>query len=136
MYLLRDFLRLHDLGQIVCNDSGIVTHRAPDSVRGADVAFYSYHRVPRGTDPEGYPEAAPDIVFEVRSPSDRWSNVLDKVSEYLAAGVSYVCVLHSTRQIAIVYQAEDPETLLSGSELLSFPEVLPGFQVAVSALFE
>src|SRR6266516_3050406 len=38
----------HGLGHVVVNDSAVVTERGPDTVRGADVAFYSYARVPRG----------------------------------------------------------------------------------------
>ena len=37
-----------DLGRVVTNDSGIVTQRDPDTVRGADVAYYSYARLPKG----------------------------------------------------------------------------------------
>jgi len=40
--ILRDFVRAHDLGRIVSNDSGVVTERGPDTVRGPGVAFYSY----------------------------------------------------------------------------------------------
>ena len=38
----------NDLGRVVCNDAGVVTERDPDTVRGPDVAFYSYDRAPRG----------------------------------------------------------------------------------------
>ncbi len=47
------------------NDAGVITERDPDTVRGADVAFYSYRRVPKDAEPEGYPDAIPEFVFEV-----------------------------------------------------------------------
>src|SRR5262249_5735735 len=40
--ILGRFLDAHDLGHLVSNDSGVVTERDPDTVRGADVSFYSY----------------------------------------------------------------------------------------------
>lgn len=78
---LRTFVAAHDLGEVVNNDAGVVTERNPDSVRGPDVAFYSYARVPRNADPVGYPTAPPEIVFEVLSPHDRWPSVLSKTAE-------------------------------------------------------
>ena len=53
--LLRGHVDRHDLGHVLCNDSGVITERDPDTVRGADVSFYSYARVPRGQDPQGLP---------------------------------------------------------------------------------
>ncbi len=44
-YIVKSFVDKYDFGHVVGNDSGVVTERNPDSVRGADVAFYSYARV-------------------------------------------------------------------------------------------
>src|SRR3712207_2813725 len=77
--ILGRFLDENDIGRLVSNDSGVITERDPDTVRGADVAFYSYQRVPRGPLPRHYLRVAPELVFEVRSPSDRWSQILAKV---------------------------------------------------------
>ena len=41
-----NFVEERNLGHTVSNDSGIVTKRGPDTVRGADVAYYSFHRLP------------------------------------------------------------------------------------------
>src|SRR5258708_37197012 len=81
--LLGNFAEEHDLGHVLNNDSGVITARQPDTVRGADVAFYSYNRLPKGPLPVLYPEVAPDLVVEVRSPGDRWPEALAKVAEYL-----------------------------------------------------
>src|SRR5579863_7618088 len=55
-YLLRRFLEDNPRGRVVSNDAGIITERDPDTLRGADVAFYSYARVPAGPLPSGYLE--------------------------------------------------------------------------------
>ena len=72
VYLLERFQEDHPLGHVVSNDCGVVTEHNPDTVRGADVAFYSYGRVPPGPLPRGYLTVVPELVFEVRSPTDRW----------------------------------------------------------------
>ena len=45
--ILGDFAE-KDLGHVLNNDSGVVTEHDPDTVRGADIAFYSYPKVPKG----------------------------------------------------------------------------------------
>jgi Uma2 family endonuclease len=32
----------YDLGHVLSNDSAVITERDPDTVRGADISFYSY----------------------------------------------------------------------------------------------
>src|SRR5438876_5074170 len=82
------FVRDQDRGYVVSNDAGVVTARNPDTLRGADFAFYSYKRVPKGSlAKRGYLAVAPDLVIEVRSPDDLWKDILGKVVEYLNAGV-------------------------------------------------
>src|SRR5262249_33348655 len=80
--ILGSFVEARDLGHVVSNDSGIITERDPDTVRGADIAYYSYGRVPRGPLPRGYLAVPPELVFEVRSPSDAWRDIHHKVGEY------------------------------------------------------
>ena len=67
---LRNYVLHRDLGRVVGNDSGVATTRAPDSLRGMDVGYYSFARVPKGPRPKGY-WPAPELIFEVKSPSDR-----------------------------------------------------------------
>jgi Uma2 family endonuclease len=128
-------LEEHRLGHVVSNDSGIVTERGPDTVRGADVAFYSYKRVPPGPLPHGYLNVMPELVFEVRSPTDRWVKIIAKVVEYLEAGVSVVCVLDEQTQSAHLFTADSPAQELGAEETLTFPDLLPGFEMPVERFF-
>jgi Uma2 family endonuclease len=100
-----NFVVTNSLGRVMSNDSGVVTERDPDTLRGADVMFFSYARLPPGPMPEeGYAEKSPDLVFEVVSPSERWSEVLGKVREYLVAGVAAVCVVNPRDRTGMVYR--------------------------------
>jgi Uma2 family endonuclease len=126
----------HGLGHVVANDSGVLTERDPDTVRGADVAFYSFGRVPRGPIPSGYLRVVPELVFEVRSPTDRWSKVLAKVSEYLEAGVTAVCAVDQVSETVQVYRADELPRTLHGDDELSLPDLLGDFHVPVRQFFE
>jgi Uma2 family endonuclease len=136
VHLLCNYLEWNDLGRVVCNDSGVVTERDPDTVRGSDVAYYSYDRVAPGPLPWEYLTVVPELVIEVLSPTDGWGQVLTKVGEYLKAGVGLVCVLDDATRSAYVYRADRPAEALPADAKLSFPEVLPEFRVAVGRFFD
>src|SRR5205085_1615489 len=76
--LLWQFVDQNGLGRVVSGDAGVVTQREPDSVRGPDVSFYSYKRIPRGPLPGGYWPASPELVIEIRSNDDRWKEIHQK----------------------------------------------------------
>lgn len=136
VYLLRRFFEDQPSGHLVCNDSGVRTERGPDTVRGADVAFYSYQRVPRGPLPQGYLDVVPELVFEVRSPTDRWGRILAKVAEYLEAGVTVVCVLDQMTERCVIYRAEEAVQIVLPEQELILPDILPEFRVVVRRFFE
>ncbi|APW63627.1 hypothetical protein BSF38_05201 [Paludisphaera borealis] len=136
VFHLRRFLEDQKLGRVYSNDSAIVTERNPDTVRGADVAYYSYERLPESSRSTGYGPEIPELVFEVKSPSDRWSDVLKKIAEYLNAGVLFVTVLDLDDEIAVVHGAESAPRTLGRNDELTYPEILPGFSVVVGRLFE
>jgi Uma2 family endonuclease len=114
----------------------MITERGPDTVRGPDVAYYSYERVPQGPLPDGLLSASPDLVFEVRSPSDRWSELHTKVAEYLNADVKAVCVLDDDTRTMHVFYADREPRVLTASDDLSLSEILGDFRVKVQRFFE
>ena len=113
-----------------------MTQRDPDTVRGPDVAYYSYQRIPQGPLPEEYWPASPELTVEVRSRNDRWKDVLQKVAEYLSANVLTVAVIDPVPKRVHLYSADNEATILNSTDLLTFPDVLPGFELVVERLFE
>lgn len=133
--LLGNHVRQAQLGRVTTNDSGIITERDPDTMRGADVAFYSQARVGRGQLPDGYLETVPDLVFEVFSESDRWSALLAKVAEYLDAGVTAVCILDPSDETAYLYHGDRPVRILTAVQPFTLPDLLGDFRVQVADFF-
>jgi Uma2 family endonuclease len=134
--ILGNYVEEHELGHVLSNDSGIITERDPDTVRGADVCFYSYATLPKGPLPSSYGPEVPELVIEVRSPGDRWTEILVKVVEYLTAGVKAVCILDPDAQVAQVIEPDGPLRVLSADEELAFPTLLGDFRVRVGRFFE
>jgi Uma2 family endonuclease len=130
------YVDAHKLGHVVVNDAGILVQRGPDTVRGADVSYYSFSRVPPGPLPKGYLDVAPDVLFEVRSPNDRWRKILNKVTDYLAAGVKLVCVLDPVVESLIAYQDEEFPITMHNSDEFHFPPFFGELRVPVCRFFE
>src|SRR5687768_17496546 len=135
-FILNSYIRPRHLGRTTTNDSGVVVERDPDTVRGPDVAYFSYARLPKEIQVELYPPVAPDLAVEVKSPDDRWPEIHRKVGEYLTAGVTVVCVVDYEERTVSLFYADKPAKTLPESDDLTLPEVLGDFRVPIRELFE
>ena len=135
-FLVRTFVDANRLGHVISNDTGVITEHHPDTVRGMDVAFISYAKVPPGPLPTSYLTTPPDAIFEVRSPGDRPSEILNKVSEYLDLGVPVVYVLDPGTERVHCYFADRPDEILESSDELVGIGPLAAWRVSVARFFE
>ncbi len=79
----------------------------------------------------------PDLVVEVVSPTDKFTEVTDKVDAYLTDGVRPIIVIDPQSRRTFVYAPNLKQALsLSGDDILDFGEVIPGFQIPLPKLFE
>jgi Uma2 family endonuclease len=114
---------------------GIITGRAPDTVRGADVVFISHARLARRGTGSGYLDVAPELVVEIISPNDRWTDINDKLAEYFAIGVDRVWLVNPKRRQVSVYRSPTDVALLDVSGTLVGCDILQGFELPVAELF-
>src|SRR4051812_37398951 len=121
-------------GHVASNDASVDV--GGDSVRGADVCYYSEARWPRDRVGKEPPPCPPDLVVEVVSASDRPRDVLDRVGQYLGAGVPMVWVANPEPRTLAIYRADDvtPVVLAADQFLGGLPE-LPGFRCRVAEFF-
>jgi Uma2 family endonuclease len=120
------------LGTVTCNDTGFISERNPDTVRGPDVSFWSRERLSEV--PEGYTPIPPDLAVEVVSPSDHYSKVQTKVRHYLTRGVRVVWVVDPDDRSVTLYRSRRQVTILEEGDTLSGEDVLPGFSCPVADL--
>ena len=131
---LGGFIDDHRLGWIASNDSGVILEHGPDTVRGPDIAFWSRERMPEPPR-KGYAVIAPDLVVEVLSPSDVFTQSLRKVQQYLRAGTREVWLaIPEDRSVAVCRPGQE-QVILSNGETLTGGDVLPGFSCLVADLF-
>jgi Uma2 family endonuclease len=129
---LGTFVESQHLGTVFANDTGFITERDPDTVRGADVAYWSRERLPEV--PRGYIAIPPDLAVEVVSPDDHFSRVQRKVAHYLARGVRLLWVVDPEDRSVTVYRPDQAMRILGEADTLSAEDVLPGFSCRVADL--
>jgi Uma2 family endonuclease len=135
-HAIRSFAEPRGLGKVLVGEVGLYTGRDPDTVRGADVAFLSTERCARAKRVRGFLDVAPDLVVEVASSLESRASMKEKLEEYFTCGVRIVWVaLAATTTVRVYRSVEDVREFGVGDELPG-DDVLPGFSVPVSQLFE
>ena len=115
-------------------ETGYTLRTGPDTVRGPDVSFVFQPRVEgRGS---GFPIGALDIAVEVVSPSDTAAEVARKVAEYLSAGSQRVWVVYPSLRQVFVHRADGSVLSYGGDDVITDEELLPGFSLQLSEIFE
>lgn len=127
-----NFVEDNDRGTLACNDSGFITERDPDSVRGPDISYWTKERLREI--PVGYTDIAPDFLVEVLSPSNIWKHIRAKLREYFAKGVRLVWVIAPEDRTLTVYRTADEGRVLHETATVTGEDVLPGFSCRVSDL--
>jgi Uma2 family endonuclease len=119
-------------GTVACNDTGFITERQPDSVRGPDISYWTKERLKDS--PVGYIEISPDMLVEVLSPSNTSKQIRAKIKEYFAKGVRLVWVIAPEDRTLTIYRTPDEGRLLHETATVTGEDVLPGFECRVSDL--
>ncbi len=80
---------------------------------------------------------APDLAVEIWSPSDSTEIIHDKIEAYLNAGVRLIWSIYLLDRYVIVHNLDTPKRrLFDLDDELDGEGVLPGFKLAVKALFD
>jgi len=132
--ILDNYGQTHRHGRAVV-ETGVVTDRDPDTVRGPDVSYWSAERLPLDQEPEGYPDIAPDLAVEVLSPSNRVARILEKMRELFERGVRMVWVVDPENRTVTVYRSLNEGRVLHESATLEGEDVLPGLTCPVAEFF-
>ena len=132
---LDQFVKTHSLGIVFGAETGFKIASDPDTVRAPDLAFISRERIPAEGIPRGFWPGAPDLAVEVISPGDTYTEVEEKVSDWLSAGTRMVLVLNPRTRMVTVYTSHAKAVRLTEADTLTGGEVLPGFSCQVAALF-
>jgi Uma2 family endonuclease len=122
-------------GEVLAGEAAFRLRGDPDTTVGIDVAYISPDLAARTPDDAFLVDGPPVLAAEVLSPSDKQEDILDKVRDYLDAGVPLVWVLEPVFRTITVYRPGQDPRMFGGTEPLTGDPHLPGFRAAVAEFF-
>jgi len=134
--LLSIHVKAHQLGSVFGDGVGYELAQLPHTVRVPDASFVRADRLPVGGLGPGLLKLAPDLAIEVLSPSERASELEQKLHDYRTCGTPLIWVLDPVQRTVMVVANNSPLHWLREVDSLDGADVVPGFSCCVSELFE
>jgi len=119
------------LGRVTGSSAGFTLPNA--DTRAPDVSFVQAERLRRS--PRSFAQLAPDLMVEVKSPTDSVTKLETKIGEFLTAGTRVGILINPEERTVKLYRSEQETVTLSDGDVLTVPDLLPGWEVAVLDLW-
>jgi Uma2 family endonuclease len=127
--------RQYKLGKIFDSSTGF---KLPGgAIYAPDLAWISQNRwdaLPV-TERQGFAPIAPDFVLELRSPDQNFSDLKNKMEDYIAAGCRLAWLIDPQARKTWVYAENGDIQTIPFEELLSGGTVLTGFDLRLADVF-
>ncbi len=131
---LNNFLDRQPLGVATGPDG--MTRLFRDTVRGPDVAFVAWDRLPDGKLPtQPIPDLVPNFVIEVLSVGNTYGEMSRKRREYFHAGVELLWMVHPRERSVTIYRSALDAEVVPEGERINGGTILPGWEVDTGVLF-
>ncbi|MEG4440269.1 Uma2 family endonuclease [Microcoleus sp. AT9_B5] len=129
--LLRNWVKPRKLGRVFESSGGFIL---PNSdLRAPDISFVTADRLKQSK--RYFAELVPDLVVEIKSQSDRLKPLREKIRSFLELGAQVGILIDPDKRTVTIYTlTAEPITLRDG-DILSIPELLPGWEVPVAELW-
>ena len=123
------------LGIILDSNGGITLPNK--AVRSPDAAFIHKDRWVKLTtdDKKKFAHICPDFVLEIRSESDSVQELKTKMKEYIDNGCRLAWLIDPKNKETHVYRTTGSNEVISFDKELSGEEVMPGFSIDLSKIF-
>ncbi|MBW4464288.1 MAG: Uma2 family endonuclease [Pegethrix bostrychoides GSE-TBD4-15B] len=129
--LLGNWVRPRKLGRITGSSAGFDLPEL--GVRAPDASFVTAERLRRA--PRSFAQLVPDLMVEVKSPSDSVEALEAKIMRFLELGAQVGILINPEAETVRLYRFNQVVESLTSSDLLTVPELLPGWEVRVSDLW-
>jgi Uma2 family endonuclease len=134
--LLDQFVRENSLGVVYAAETGFQLTRDPDTVRAPDVAFVRAEMLKSYAEFQGFLPFAPDLAAEVVSANDSFTKIEEKTLAWLAAGAKLVLIVDPGTCTVQAFRGAVQSMLLTEDDELDASDVVPGWRVKVSDIFD
>jgi Uma2 family endonuclease len=116
-------------------ETAFVLSKNPATVYIPDVHFIAKRSFPVRETREGYLETPPDIAVEVLGKRKSRPPMEQKVSDYLAAGITEIWVVDPAKKTVTIHRASTAPRVLTEAETLTIADIIPGFSLPLAELF-
>lgn len=128
---LANWTKPRKLGRVTGAGAGFVL---PDAdTRAPDVSFVQAERLRRS--PESFAELAPDLMVEVKSPTDSLKGLRAKIDRFLVQGTRVGILIHPKQRWVEIRRSDTEPVTLKDGDVLTIPDLLPGWEVQISELW-
>lgn len=130
---LRNWVRPRKLGRVFGSSGGFVLPNADEDVRAPDASFVKAERLKRPT--EDYGQLLPDLTFEVKSKTDSMDKLRAKIQEFLRLGTLVGVLVDPRSRTMEVHRLDQSVIVLQDGDILTVPELLPGWELVVADIW-
>ncbi|MBR8827579.1 MAG: Uma2 family endonuclease [Gomphosphaeria aponina SAG 52.96 = DSM 107014] len=129
--LLGNWVYPRRLGRVFDSSGGFIM---PDSnLKAPDVSFVRAERIPRSV--RYFGELVPDLVVEIKSQSDRIKTLEEKIQMFLSMNAQVAILIDPDKNTVTVYRAEGEPLVLKDGDILTIPELFPGWELPISEIW-
>ena len=129
--LLVNWVKPRKLGRVFDSSGGFIL---PNSdLRAPDVSFVVAVRLKQSK--RYFAELVPDLVVEIKSQSDRLKPLREKILSFIELGAKVGILIDPDKRTVTIYTPTAEPVVLRDGDMISIPELLPGWEIAVTELW-
>lgn len=119
------------LGRVFDSAGGFIM---PDTnLKAPDVSFVRAARLRQS--PRYFAQLVPDLVVEIKSQSDHIKVIENKIVKFIELGAIVGIAIDPDEETVKIYRSTGEPTLLENGDILTIPELFPGWELPVSELW-
>ncbi|WP_445316576.1 Uma2 family endonuclease [Microcoleus vaginatus] len=119
------------LGRVFGSAGGLIL---PDAnLTAPHVSFVRAARLRQS--PRYFAEVVPDLVVEIKSQSDRIKPLEKKIKHFIELGAQVGILIDPDEETVTVYRQEGELIVLGDEDILTVPELFPGWELPISELW-
>ena len=128
--LLLNWVKPRKLGRVFESSGGFIL---PNSdLRAPDVSFVTASRLKQSK--RYFAELVPDIVVEIKSQSHRLKPLREKIQSFIELGAKVGILIDPDKRTVTIYTPTAEPVVLRDSDMISIPELVPGWEIGVTEL--